>query len=157
MKKKYPIMLVLLVCLDQVIKMIIHYFFMDVRVVYADIIGFQPFLNTTQMSIFNNELALQIQFDFLIILNLIAIALIPLLIFWLKKKNIMNIKLYNVFLFLSAGAVSSLVDKVFWGGSLDYFRIFSQITDLKDIYLVAGLIYYVIGAISEIKESKSKR
>ncbi len=45
-----------------------------------------------------------------------------------------------------AGTICSLIDKLFWGGSLDFADTKLFIFDLKDCYLtVAEIIFVVIG------------
>ena len=43
-----------------------------------------------------------------------------------------------------AGVICSLIDKLFWKGSLDYILFFSKIVDLKDIYMFIGLFVCII-------------
>lgn len=46
-----------------------------------------------------------------------------------------------------AGAICSLIDKAFWGGSLDFLQIHNFfICDLKDCYLtIAEILFVIIG------------
>mgnify|MGYP001570106883 CR=1 FL=1 len=48
-----------------------------------------------------------------------------------------NNKIINVmFAFLFSGAICSLIDKIFWNGSLDYILVNGLFTfDLKDVYI----------------------
>ena len=60
--------------------------------------------------------------------------------FWVKMIMICGI----------SGCLCSLIDKVFWGGSLDFLQIPTLfIFDLKDCYLtVAEVIFVVIGILN---------
>lgn len=52
-----------------------------------------------------------------------------------------------------AGAICSFIDSLFWGGSIDYIRLFTWFTfDLKDCYISAVLVLIVISAVIYSKE-----
>lgn len=56
-----------------------------------------------------------------------------------------------------AGAICSLIDKAFWGGSLDFLQIHNFfIYDLKDFYLTIAEILFVIIGILHNKEISIK-
>ena len=49
------------------------------------------------------------------------------------------------FVFIFAGALCSLIDKVFYGGSLDFIGISDLfIADIKDIYINLGLLFFIM-------------
>ena len=53
------------------------------------------------------------------------------------------------FVFLFCGALCSLIDKVFYGGSLDFIGISNLfIADIKDIYINLGLYFFLLGSYS---------
>ena len=53
------------------------------------------------------------------------------------------------FIFLFTGALCSLIDKIFYGGSLDFIGICNLfIADIKDIYINLGLYAFIICAYS---------
>lgn len=57
-------------------------------------------------------------------------------------------------IFTSAGLISSLIDKIFWGGSLDYINIANNIIlDLKDIYMLFGIVLIICEVILNEKVS----
>lgn len=96
-----------------------------------------------QLSFFNNELGGGIELKYLNLINVIGIIL---LLFWrnrLEKEKEWNIGLDIGTLMMLSAAYCSLIDKIFWKGSLDYILFFSQIVDLKDIYLFAGAAVYI--------------
>ena len=46
------------------------------------------------------------------------------------------------FLFILSGALCSLIDKIFYGGSLDFIGISNLfIADIKDMYINLGLLF----------------
>lgn len=147
----------LLVLIDQLTKIIISSFFMGFKKVFHDFIGFTPYLNTSQLSIFNNELDMDLSNVYLSLINVLIIDVLVLLYLYLKKhSNQTSIRNINfMFVFMMAGTSCSLIDKIFWGGSLDYIRILSKIVDLKDIYLVCGLVFYFLWAFSLKPKTKA--
>ena len=78
--------------------------------------------------------------------------LILLLIFWiyrfkLHKKQISSIEQIS-FIFLFSGGLCSLIDKIFWGGSLDFLHINNLfIADVKDIFITLGLASFILSSI----------
>lgn len=49
------------------------------------------------------------------------------------------------FLFILSGALCSLIDKIFYGGSLDFIGISDLfIADIKDIYINLGILFFVL-------------
>ena len=49
------------------------------------------------------------------------------------------------FLFVLSGALCSLIDKIFYGGSLDFIGISNLfIADIKDLYINLGLFFFII-------------
>ena len=49
------------------------------------------------------------------------------------------------FIFVLCGALCSLIDKVFYGGSLDFIGISNLfIADIKDIYINLGILFFIL-------------
>ena len=49
------------------------------------------------------------------------------------------------FLFILSGAICSLIDKIFYGGSLDFIGISNLfIADIKDLYINLGLFFFIV-------------
>ena len=49
------------------------------------------------------------------------------------------------FIFIFAGALCSFIDKVFYGGSLDFIGISNLfIADIKDMYINLGLLFFIM-------------
>ena len=49
------------------------------------------------------------------------------------------------FVFIFAGALCSLIDKIFYGGSLDFIGISNLfIADIKDIYINLGILFFIV-------------
>lgn len=131
------VLVFLLVSLDLLSKIAVKLLFMDVTFsIFNGILTFRPFLNTNSMSLFNGlVLDLNISLQNLIILNLVLLILMIPIYLYLRSINFKNLFLYSILVFLVSGGISSTLDRVFWGGSLDFILISNYIIDFKDIYL----------------------
>lgn len=109
------------------------------------------------MSIFNNEMNLNFNSLTLIVMNIICIILVLLIKVYLKNKCGEKLLLNYCFIFLFSGVICSLIDKIFWGGSLDYILIYKKIIDVKDIYLFLGVILLLLLAIQEEMNDNKKK
>jgi len=139
--KNITIWIIILVFIDQAIKVIIYdYFFDSMFDIVPFLLEFRPVFNSSGTILFNflhNSLTLNIGvwiavFYFVCLLCLVII----LYILFRKAKN--NIKLFDAaFIFAMAGLVSSLISTIFWeGGCLDYIYLKPFfVFDLKDLYL----------------------
>lgn len=145
--KRRSAVLLIMFSADAAIKIIVSLFLSDIEYSYFDLIGFRAYLNKTQLSIFNNELGLNISTGILIIINVIMLIILEYNIRVLKAQGAYNTFCRTGLLLLEAGAICSLTDKIFWQGSLDYLIVLFKIVDLKDIYLFAGVILALAGLI----------
>lgn len=136
----------LLVSLDQILKIIISMFFKNTEFYILDkFLGFKVVLNSEHSSVFNGEfLNLNISMNILIILSIFNCLFLISLYKYLKYINIKTKSVYTgIILFISAG-IATTIDRIFWGGSLDYMVFSRYILDLKDIYLVIGSFVAII-------------
>lgn len=151
MKRK----VIVLIIIDQLIKYCIFLNFMTYKVkLFGGRIGFVPYLNRDQLSIFNNELNLKLSLITLILINLGVIIILMLIYKLIKKKEYTNLYFENSFFIITAGAVCSLIDKITLKGSLDYILFFRHIHDLKDIYLYIGFIFILIYMFTYLNHEK---
>ena len=131
--KPFIIPVALLVLIDQMVKIVISKVFMKYEFdIIAKVLRFNPELNT-RLSYAGNLFVL-----FLFLSGyMLYQAKRAHTSFWVKMIMICGI----------SGCLCSLIDKVFWGGSLDFLQIPTLfIFDLKDCYLtVAEVIFVVIG------------
>lgn len=157
--KKYKMIasIALMIVIDQLIKIIIKLNFMKCELGVDSWFGFRPHLNTEQMSILNNEFNLDLNHYVIIIIEIILLIIFLFSYLYMNKKY-GDIKLLHILYgLLFAGGLCSLIDLTFWGGSLDYILLFSQIVDLKDIYLFVGaIVFFVLSIFMTIKEYKEK-
>lgn len=133
---KIPLSILLLTLIDQYIKIYISNNLMNENFyIFNDIFGFVPSLNTSY-SWFNSLFNLGVGLLPHIVVNIIVLFISILLFDFIRKKQ-KDDKIINLlFTLLFAGVICSLIDKIFWGGSLDYIYLKGLFTfDLKDFYL----------------------
>lgn len=139
--------IVALIALEQGVKLVINRFFLHVSVpIVAPILYFEPMFNR-QYSWFNSMLRIGDTRWFHIGLVGILIVLLALLYRYVDHRIRLRPVIRVMFAFLFAGAVCSLIDKVFWDGSLDYIRLTGFFTfDLKDLYINTfnGILIYLL-------------
>ena len=136
-----------LMAIDQGIKLIIKFFFFDKYFeIIKDFLYFQPIINT-HGSWLNARFGLGVGFSVLIFINILAVFLfIELYRYYISKGN-KNFWADMTFLFITSGALCSLIDKVFYGGSLDFIGISNLfIADIKDLYINLGVLFFIVFA-----------
>lgn len=146
------LMVSILVCIDQLIKIIILNNFMNEKFYFIDkFIGFEPIINTKYSyinSLGNFGIGLAAH-----IITVIAAMLISIIIYIFISETY-NITLFGeyIFIFLFSGSFCSFIDKVIWGGSLDYILVEGFFTfDLKDVYISIFEILIISCAIFNYK------
>lgn len=143
-KKVFSIFAILMI-IDQGIKIIIKFFFFNN---YFEIIpkflSFDPIINT-EGSWLNARFGVGVGFPFLIIINALALILfLELYRYYIHKGN-KDFWADLCFIFIFAGALCSLIDKIFYGGSLDFIGISDLfIADIKDIYINIGILFFIM-------------
>lgn len=134
--KKTWIGVFILITIEQVIKIVINNKFFDKRFpILPPLLYFEPKFNRSY-SWFNSMLQLGVSKWIHIAIVAIMSILIYLFYQYLNEQfgatKIVNI-MYG---FVFSGAICSLIDKVFWNGSLDYILVNGLFTfDLKDVYI----------------------
>ncbi|MEG0774096.1 signal peptidase II [Clostridium sp.] len=126
----------ILVTIEQVIKVVINNNFLDKTVaILPPVVYFEPMFNR-DYSWFNSMLQLGVSKWLHIIIVAIMGTLIYLFYRYLNHKFGSNKFINVMYAFIFSGAMCSLIDKVFWNGSLDYILINGFFTfDLKDVYV----------------------
>jgi signal peptidase II len=109
---------------------------MDAEVdILKGILAFRPYINEYYSwinSVFNMGISLTVH----ILLNLLILLIILVAYGFVRDKNPSDKYVGSLFAFLLAGGLCSLIDKLAWGGSLDYIWLKGFfIFDLKDVYL----------------------
>lgn len=99
--------------------------------IYGGWVGWQPFLNS--------GVAFGIPLPSLITIILTAPIIILLTIFiWQNKEH------SKPLIFVAIGALSNLVDRIFYQHTVDYFLFFTGVINLADIMIVGGFIFYIL-------------
>ena len=144
--------LLLLVIIDQSIKVIIYLWFMNSKATYFNNkIGFTPYINRSQLSIFNHEFNLGIGVFTLNTINILCIILLVIIYKFLKRREYTNVYYEITFLFIMSGTLCSLLDKTIYKGSIDYILFGRHIYDLKDIYLCLAVIFLTVYIFTYLK------
>lgn len=131
--------------IDQGIKILIKTFYFNRNIVLIpDMISFSPIINT-QGSWLNARFNTSISFSFLIVVNILALIFIYEIFKYFTSKGSKSFWSDLSFIFLFTGALCSLIDKLFYGGSLDFIGICDLfIADIKDIYINLGLYSFIL-------------
>jgi len=131
--------------LDQGIKILIKLlWFNNYFPIINDMLYFRPIINTDG-SWLNARFGTSVSFPILITLNILAIFIfIEVYRYYLHKGN-KDFWSDMCFIFVSCGALCSLIDKVFYGGSLDFIGICNLfIADIKDLYINLGILFFAL-------------
>lgn len=146
MKKYISIIgIILFIIIDQILKVLCA---RDLMLIDG-VLKFSNIQNTGgAFGIFNTNIIM------ITILNLILIAL--MIRFIIIRRKYMNNLVYIGLLFLIAGGISNLIDRIFRGYVVDYID-FTQIIDfpvfnLADIVLVVGWFLLIIGILKDIRK-----
>lgn len=142
-----------LVLLDQVIKAIIRSYHFDKSFrILGEVFAFKPKVNTNQ-SYIGNYVDIFSYPWFAILINTLVIVLAYCVYQYYrscaKREGVVP---KTIYVLLLSGALSSLIDKLFFGGSLDYILLFDWfIFDLKDCYISAAEVLFVLVVIKNYK------
>jgi signal peptidase II len=134
--KRTCLSVLLLVSIEQVIKIVINNNFLDKESsILPPLLYFEPMFNR-DYSWLNSMLQLGISKW----IHISVVALMSILIYlfykYLNKQFGTNKLIDIMYAFIFSGAICSLIDKIFWNGSLDYILVNGFFTfDLKDVYI----------------------
>lgn len=148
MRKRQMITIITGLCVfDQIIKLVIQHVCFDVHLsIFGDWLGFYPIINTKQSwggtflpFLSNPIIAISLNIFLMIIIH-------SMYVFY--TKSVKPSKLYNsIYLLFMAGSICSLIDKLCWGGSLDYVAFLDWfIFDVKDCYLSFAICLLLTGS-----------
>lgn len=144
-RKNLTIIFLLLMLLDQGIKLIIKLWFFEDRFdIIPNFLSFHPIINT-QGSWINARFEAGLSFGFLILINAIALFIFTECYRYYLHKGNKDFFADLCYVFIMAGALCSLIDKVFYGGSLDFIGISTLfIADFKDIYINLAIFFFIL-------------
>ena len=153
-----------LTTIEQGLKVIINNYYLLVNApILRPWLFFNPVFNR-DYSWFNSMLQLNIG-RWIHVLLVTALLILIYLFHQFVRQRLKTDRLIDAtFAFLFAGAICSLIDKVFWNGSLDYIRVRGMFTfDLKDVYIniFVGLFILMVAinhrGIRQVKEDEIVR
>lgn len=135
----------LLFFLDQGLKLVIKFFFFTGKFnIIPNLLWFNPIINT-KGSWLNVRFNINVNFTFLILINILALLLFTEIYRYYNSKNNKNIFTDLSYLFIMVGSLCSLIDKIFYGGSLDFIAVGNLfIADFKDIYINLAIFMFMI-------------
>jgi len=143
--KLIPTFFVGITLIDQVVKILIKFFYFD-RHFYLipNLLSFHPIINTNG-SWLNARFNTNVSFAFLIGVNIAALLIFLELYRYYIFNGYKDFWSDMCFIFIFSGSFCSLIDKVFYGGSLDFIGISNLfIADIKDIYINIGILFLVL-------------
>lgn len=144
-----------LISLDQIIKIIINNNYFNIKApIVPPLIYFRPMFNR-DYSWFNSMLQLGIS-RWLHIIAVIIMTIFIFLFYQFLSSRAWNSSAVNIlFAFIFSGATCSLIDKIFWNGSLDYIMLNGFFTfDLKDVYVNVSIVLLLLLIIAKNKVLK---
>lgn len=125
--------------------------------IIVGILRFSPILNTNLSWGGNFVNSLSSQLVTVLLNMLVLFVFLSGYLLYRAKRVEVSFSVITIMIFGLAGCLCSLVDKLFWGGSLDFLQIPSFFTfDLKDCYLTVAEVLFVIVGISYNKEISVK-
>jgi len=154
--KQLGIPIIILIIADQLIKILIHNYFFDMNfTIINHVLQFHPTINRN-LSWLGNYIEILSNPIVTILLN-VAVIIIYISGYNYYRSKTSSVGKYANFILITglSGSICSFVDKVFWGGSLDYIHIPNFfIFDLKDCYINISLLFFCYFAIKYNKEIK---
>lgn len=145
MKKRIvTLYILLLVVIDQIIKLIINAYYLDMRFsIIKPFLEFQPTFNYDYTYI-NNVFKLGIGIVPHVIMFVVLFTILILLYGFFRSVN--NSRLLNVsFILVLSGYICAAISNFIWNGCLDYIYLVPLfVFDLKDVYLNSFGILFAI-------------
>lgn len=153
--KRIWMSIILLITIEQVIKIVINNNFLNRKVpILPPFLYFQPMFNR-DYSWINSMFQLNVGKWIHIVLVAIMLILIYLFYMYLNKQLMTNKIINFMFIFLFSGAMCSMMDKILWDGSLDYIFVNGFFTfDLKDVYIDIFIGLLIVSLVFENKVIK---
>ncbi len=148
------IWILLLITLDQAIKILIHNLFRDIHFeIIPSLFEFKPTFNTRHSwvnTLLNKNLGINIGLLPHILLYLLIGILLPLYFSYFRSKIPFDKKLIGIaIVFIVAAIICALSGNIIWkNGTLDYIYLKPLfIFDLKDMYVDFGIVAFLFYAI----------
>lgn len=135
-KKVFFIFTATLFAIDQIIKLIINQNYLHANdAIIENVLYFNPMFNR-DYSWINSLFQLGVSKWLHVLMVAIIVLMVFLVYMFIDHKGYNTKVVSTAFAFILAGGTCSLVDKMFWNGSLDYIYLKNYFTfDLKDVYI----------------------
>lgn len=145
------ISIIVLFAIDQLSKIIISAIFSGNNINSINLIpnylSITPDLND-KGSFIASRFDINAPFIIFIALNFLILLFIFFIYKYISYKEQLNSMNQLTFILLFSGGLCSLIDKIFWGGSLDFLHIHNLfIADIKDIFITIGLGSFIMSSI----------
>lgn len=152
MKLYYKYLIIaIMVVVEQGIKLVVRNYQGVSHPIISNFVYFNPTHNT-YYSWFNSMLGLQNTRMFHIVLTIILMVLAITIFRFVNSKFGDSISISLLEIFLVAGIICSLIDRVFWNGSLDYIHLKGFfVFDLKDVYLSTFQVLFFLTVVRNWK------
>lgn len=134
-----------LILADQAVKIVISRWYYESSIgIIGGFVLFTP-VHNTKLSWLNSWLDLGIGFAFHVLINVLVLAAAILVYSYGKKKYGIKRIVNVIYVLVLSGGSCSLIDKIFWGGSLDYIYLKGLfVFDLKDVYITAAEVLFIL-------------
>jgi len=156
--KPFIIPVLCLLLIDQITKVFVSSAYMQYDFdIITHFLRFNPEQNTN-LSWYGNFVDILASPFIAVLLNILAIFIfLSGYLLYKAKKEKTRFLIKIIMVCGLAGCLCSLIDKLFWGGSLDFLQIPNLlIFDLKDCYLTVAEVLFVITGILHSKEISVK-
>ena len=153
--KKPLLIAAALIAFDQAIKLAIFRFALHAStVLIPGVLFFQPVQNKN-LNWLASMAGVQTPVWLMVVFQTAMLAAATLLFRYLvKRAGFLHPLLQSFYCFIVAGIGCSFIDVMFWGGSLDFLRLYHWFTfDTKDLYLNATYISLLLWEIRRSRES----
>ncbi|WP_238886759.1 signal peptidase II [Clostridium sp. YIM B02551] len=144
--KQLLIIFLILFTIEQGSKLIIKFNFFNYNItLIKDFLYFSPIINT-QGSWLNARFGAGVSFGALIVLNILALIFFTEIYRYFTHNTKKDFWIDMSYIFLITGCICSLIDKLFYGGSLDFIGISDLfVADIKDMYINLGILFLFLG------------
>ncbi|MCF6277007.1 MAG: signal peptidase II [Candidatus Magasanikbacteria bacterium] len=96
----------------------------------------------------NYGIAFSLPMPKFLLITFIPIIIASLIIFLMKTKKKKFWLIFGTSLVI-AGAISNLIDRVFLGFVVDYFRVFTSVINIADIMIIVGGLILVVPSLKK--------
>lgn len=149
--KKIITWILILILIDQLVKLLIYNVLSDVRFeLIPNLIEFKPTFNTKHSwvnSLLNKNFGLNLGLIFHVVLYLFLGISLPMYFSFLREKIGVDEKLIDIAtIFMTSAVMCALLGNTVWAkGTLDYFYLRPWfVFDLKDVLVDIGVVFFLI-------------